>query len=514
MTLVHRVLSPKPVLTLEDYTRRFGGGGGLRKAHSQSAEDVIEVVAEAGLRGRGGAGFPTGRKWRTVRENASASRSTTVVVNAAEGEPGTFKDRTILRCNPYQVIEGALIAARVLDSSTIIIALKRSFTADVARVSAAVAEVREAGWADGVDLVVFEGPDEYLYGEETALLETLEGRLPFSRIAPPFRRGMSGLAQPGEDGDDATGLSAQVQMAGADDVSQASPALIDNVETLANIPKILDRGAAWFRTEGTDDSPGTIVCTITGHVRRPGVGEVLMGTTLREAIEEIGGGARVGAAITAVMPGVSNAIVPAHLLDTPLTYEAMASIGSGLGSAGFWVLDDSVDPVAAVAGVVDHIEDLGHTGIEAARRLMGAMAPVELDGRTLRSALVLLTVPEPRSGSPVTDIRFDGDDERLPVEIEGALLRIAQEALTNARRHAEAHRVVVTLTCQPSTVSLDIVDDGVGFDADAVAGRGFGLSSMRGRAQQLGGTLHVDAEPGRGSTINATIPLPHGSGTQ
>ena len=175
-------------------------------------------------------------------------------------------------------------------------------------------------------------------------------------------------------------------------------------------------------------------------------------------------------------------------------------------------LDD--DEAAAAVAEVDHIEDLGHAGIEAARRLMGAMAPVELDGRTLRSALVLLTVPEPRSGSPVTDIRFDGDDERLPVEIEGALLRIAQEALTNARRHAEARRVVVTLTCQPSTVSLDIVDDGVGFDADAVAGRGFGLSSMRGRAQQLGGTLHVDAEPGRGSTINATIPLPHGSGTQ
>ena len=175
-------------------------------------------------------------------------------------------------------------------------------------------------------------------------------------------------------------------------------------------------------------------------------------------------------------------------------------------------LDD--DEAAAAVAEVDHIEDLGHAGIEAARRLMGAMAPVELDGRTLRSALVLLTVPEPRSGSPVIDIRFDGDDERLPVEIEGALLRIAQEALTNARRHAEARRVVVTLTCQPSTVSLDIVDDGVGFDADAVAGRGFGLSSMRGRAQQLGGTLHVDAEPGRGSTINATIPLPHGSGTR
>lgn len=191
MTLVHRVLSPKPVITLADYTRRFGGGAGLRRARSQHAEDVIEVLAAAGLRGRGGAGFPTGRKWRTVRENASASRPTTVIVNAAEGEPGTFKDRTIMRCNPYQVIEGALVAAHVVEASSIIIALKRSFAADVARVSAAVAEVREAGWADEVELVVFEGPDEYLYGEETALLETLEGRLPFppDRATVPSRSG-------------------------------------------------------------------------------------------------------------------------------------------------------------------------------------------------------------------------------------------------------------------------------------------------------------------------------------
>lgn len=351
MTLVHRVLSPKPVATLADYIERFGGGAGLRRARAQSAEAVIEVVSAAGLRGRGGAGFPTGRKWRTIRENLSASMAATVVVNAAEGEPGTFKDRTILRCNPYQVIEGALIAAHVVDASTITIALKQSFGVDVAHVRVAVKEVRDAGWADDVDLVVFEGPDEYLYGEETALLETLDGRPPFPRIAPPFRRGVTELIEPGDGWDPASGLSARVEMAGADDALQAPPALVDNVETLANVPKILDRGAGWFRTEGTEASPGTIVCTITGRVRRPGVGEVLMGTTLRAAIDEIGGGPRPRATITAVMPGVSSAIIPGHLLDTPLTYEAMAAIGSGLGSAGFWVLDESVDPVAAVAGV-------------------------------------------------------------------------------------------------------------------------------------------------------------------
>jgi len=351
MTIVHRVLNPKPVPTLVDYIERFAGGEGLRRARAQSPEAVIEVVSSAGLRGRGGAGFPTGRKWRTVRENLSEPMAATVVVNAAEGEPGTFKDRTILRCNPYQVIEGALIAAHVVDAATIIFALKRSFGVDVARVREAVAEVRAAGWADGVDLVLFEGPDEYLYGEETALLEALDGRPPFPRIAPPFRRGVTEVFEPGAGADAASGLSARVEMAGADSASQAPPALVDNVETLANVPKIVDRGPEWFRTEGTNDSPGTIVCTITGRVRHPGVGEVLMGTTLREAIDEIGGGPRAGATVTAVMPGVSSAIIPGHLLDTALSYEAMAAIGSGLGSAGFWVLDESIDPVAAVAGV-------------------------------------------------------------------------------------------------------------------------------------------------------------------
>lgn len=168
-------------------------------------------------------------------------------------------------------------------------------------------------------------------------------------------------------------------------------------------------------------------------------------------------------------------------------------------------LDD--DNASATAAEVDHIEQLGRTGIDAARRLMGAMAPVELDDHTLRSALALLAVIDPQPGPLAVDVRFDGDDERVPIEIEGALLRIAQEALTNARRHAKANRVVITLTCQPSAVSIDIVDDGVGFDADAVRGPGFGLPSMRGRAEQLGGTLTIDSELGQGTTINATIPL-------
>ena len=164
----------------------------------------------------------------------------------------------------------------------------------MARVRAAIAEVTDAGWADGVELVGVRGPDEYLYGEETALLEVLDGRLPFPRIAPPFRRGVDEVVATDADTTSDSGLSAHVAMAGAGD-ELAPPTLVDNVETLANVPRIVDRGAAWFRTEGTEQSPGHHRVHDHRSVQHAGVGEVMMGTTLREAIELIGGGATAAA---------------------------------------------------------------------------------------------------------------------------------------------------------------------------------------------------------------------------
>jgi NADH:ubiquinone oxidoreductase subunit F (NADH-binding) len=284
-------------------------------------------------------------------ENRSSVEPTTVVVNGAEGEPGTFKDRSILRRNPYHVVEGALIAALAVGADHVIFALKRSFEQEVLRVRAAMAEVRVAGWAPGVGLEVFEGPDEYLYGEESALLETIDGRYPFPRIAPPFRRGVERVAIRNAGEAPGSGLAARVEMAGPTEDLLAPPALVDNVETLANVPRIIARGTAWFRTVGTEESPGTMVCTVTGSTRRHGVAEVIMGTPLRAVIEGIGGGPRPGRRIKAVLPGVSNGIIPAELLDAPVSYEGLSAIGSGLGSASFIVLDDSVDLTAVAAGV-------------------------------------------------------------------------------------------------------------------------------------------------------------------
>src|SRR5205807_4066483 len=211
MPLVHRVLPPQPVQSLEEYVTRRGGRG-MEAATHEDVEAIVAEIEASGLRGRGGAGFPTGRKWRTVRENASDVLATTVVVNGAEGEPGTFKDRTIMRRDPYAVIEGALIAGRVVAANSVVFGLKRTFVPEVSRMRAAIVEIQRAGWAEGIDLSVFEGPDEYLYGEETALLETLDGRYPFPRIAPPFRRGVTEVVEHADDVGTGSGLSAHVDM--------------------------------------------------------------------------------------------------------------------------------------------------------------------------------------------------------------------------------------------------------------------------------------------------------------
>jgi NADH-quinone oxidoreductase subunit F len=417
MPLVHRVLPPTPIESLEEYVKTRGGRG-IEAARHEDAEMLIAEVEAAGLRGRGGAGFPTGRKWRTVRENAADVLATTVVVNGAEGEPGTFKDRTIMRLDPYAVVEGAVIAARAVGANSVIFGLKRGFVPEVSRMRAAIAEMQREGWAEGVTLTVFEGPDEYLYGEETALLETLDGRYPFPRIAPPFRRGVTEVVEHADDVGSGSGLSAHVEMAGPRSETGAPPTLVDNVETMANVPRIISRGADWFRTEGTAESPGTIVCTITGSTRRAGVGEVLMGTPLREAIETIGGGPRRGHSIKAVLPGVSNGVILEPLLDTPLSYEALAAIGSGLGAGGFIVYDDTDDLAAVAAGVSRFL------AIESC----GQCTACKRDGLTLASLLASVA----RSEATERNLGEVGDLVRTVSEGARCYLGLQHEAVVGS----------------------------------------------------------------------------------
>lgn len=348
----HRVLPPEPYESLASYLAA-GGGAGLRSARAVRAEVVLAELEASGLRGRGGAGFPTATKWRTMASFASDVLRTSVVVNAAEGEPGTFKDRAILRANPYAVLEGALIAAHVVGSRSITIAVKQRFLIELARLRGAIAEVQLAGWSDEIVIEIAEGPTEYLFGEETALLEVVNGRPPFPRIAPPWRRGIIEVVLDPSDLSSGSGLAGEVQMATEVVGSVAPPALVNNVETLANIPAIIANGAEWFRSVGTQESPGTVVCTITGAVPRPSVIEVALGEPLRHVLDECRSGVEGSPLrpILAVMMGVSNAILTAAELDTPISYEDMKCAGSGLGSASFIVVEEGADPLALAAGV-------------------------------------------------------------------------------------------------------------------------------------------------------------------
>jgi NADH-quinone oxidoreductase subunit F len=366
MPLIWRVLDQRPVRSLREYVE-MGGGNAARLARQASPEEVVELLCTSGLRGRGGAGFPTGPKWRTVAASRSKRDVTTVVVNAAEGEPGTFKDRALLRTNPYRVLEGAMIAATTMRSDQICIGIKGTFAQEISRLTSAISEMREAGWLDDLDVQFVLGPSSYLFGEETALLEVIEGRQPFPRVTPPYRRGV----QVGS-----TRSAGRVNLATSGG-NEAPPALVDNVETLANVPLIVDLGAEWFRELGSERSPGTVICTVTGATRRSAVGEVAMGSTLREVIDLIGWGPRPGHSVQIVIAGTANAFISSDLLDTPLTYEAMKDAGSGLGSAGFIVFDERTEPASVAAGVARFlsIESCGQCehckgdGLDIAERL-------------------------------------------------------------------------------------------------------------------------------------------------
>ena len=301
------VLSAEPVASLEAYLDG-GGGQGLTAALRMDPEAIVDEVTAAGLRGRGGAGFPTGQKWASVID-AAGGGPVTIVCNAAEGEPGTFKDRALMRSDPYRLVEGMLIAMRALGATRSIIATKRRYEPEWSRLRAARDEIREAGWtgADGVEILL--GPDEYLFGEESALLEVVEGKLPLPRILPPYMYGVNAT------------------------MADPRPTVVNNVETLCHVSNILAAGAGAFREQGTQEAPGTMVFTVIGDVENPGVYELPLGTPLRTLLVDI---ARARD-IKAIYSGTSNGVVTPDLLDLPTDFDSFREAGSGLGSGGFIV---------------------------------------------------------------------------------------------------------------------------------------------------------------------------------
>ncbi len=330
------LLDGSPVNSLAEYEMR-GGGEALRMVNTIGADGVLDELERSGLRGRGGAGFPTAIKWRSIMAGGPGVGERFVVANGAEGEPGTFKDRALLRHNPYLLVEGVLIAARTIEARRAFIALKASFAVEAERVAEAVAEFAAAGRAPEVQVELVQGPDEYLFGEEKALLEVIEGEEPLPRMFPPYLYGLF-TTNP------QFGWSAGTT--GRDyEPDGSNPTLVNNIETLSTIPGIVRNGGDWHCGFGTEESPGTIICTISGDTVRHGVGEFELGTSVRDVIFELGGGLPEGRALKYVLSGISNPILRGEQVDTPLTYEHMAAAGAGLGTGGLIIYDDRTDPV-------------------------------------------------------------------------------------------------------------------------------------------------------------------------
>jgi NADH-quinone oxidoreductase subunit F len=328
------LLGDRALGTLDEYLATEIGGLGLARAQELGPQGTIDELGRSGLRGRGGAGFPTGRKWGSVVAGGTGRRY--VVCNGAEGEPATFKDRALMRANPYQLIEGALIAAFAIDAEAVYVALKASFEPEVARVTEAAREMQAAGICRDCEITIVAGPEDYLYGEEKALLEVIEGRAPLPRLFPPYEHGLFAT-------DIVTGWEG-ASGDGSANRRAANPTLVNNVETLSNVPHILARGADWFRARGTEESPGNLVCTIVGDVVAPDVGEVELGTALGDVIDAVGSGLAPGRTVKAVLPGVAAPVVVD--LSTPVSYEGFERSGSAMGAGGYYVLDDTACMVA------------------------------------------------------------------------------------------------------------------------------------------------------------------------
>jgi len=313
---------------IDGYLKVGGYEAWKRCVDGLSANEVVAELKKAGLRGRGGAGFPTGVKWDKVLNHRVKEHY--FVCNAGEHEPGTFKDRYLLKTLPHQLIEGCLIAAHTVQAKAAFIYVNHEYEEERENLKKALAEAQARGFVGknvlgkgyDVELQVFDGYGSYVAGEETAMLESMQGRPAMPRQKPPFYPTDFGL--------------------------YGKPTLVNNVETLCNIPRILYKGAAWFTQVGTEKCPGTMMFSLSGSVNRPGVYEMPMGVTIRELIEKCGGGVKGGRKIKAVFPGgPAFSMVTADQLDLQMDFDSLKKAGTGLGSAGTIVIDDATCMVAA-----------------------------------------------------------------------------------------------------------------------------------------------------------------------
>jgi NADH-quinone oxidoreductase subunit F len=309
MALAHA--DERDLTQLSEY-QAVGGYKTLRKARKMEPAAIVEELVKSNLRGRGGAGFPMGRKASFLAKGTG--KPTYLCVNADESEPGTFKDREIMLRNPHRLIEGCLITAHGIESKNVFIYLRGEYLDVFEVMRRTLDEARDARLFGGVTIVLHRGAGAYICGEESALLESLEGKRGQPRSRPPFPA-VSGL--------------------------YGSPTLINNVQTIATVPPIIEHGGDWYASIGPETSPGTVVFSLSGNVARPGNYELELGTPLRELVYEIGGGVPEGRELKALIPGGSSTtVMTPDQLDTPLDYNSVAEAGSQFGAAAVIVIDD------------------------------------------------------------------------------------------------------------------------------------------------------------------------------
>lgn len=320
---------------IDEYIARDGYSALARALTSMTPETIIKEIKDSGLRGRGGAGFPTGRKWEFTA--GAKGKEKYVICNADEGDPGAFMDRSIVESDPHSVLEGMTIGARAIGAQHGYIYIRSEYPIAVKRMRKAIKQAREYGLL-GEDILgtefdfevsVHRGAGAFVCGEETSLIASLEGRPPEPRIRPPFP------AQSGVWG---------------------KPTNINNVETWANVPEIINRGASWYSQLGTDTSKGTKVFSLVGKVKNTGLIEVPMGITLRKIIYDIGGGILEDKKFKAVQTGgPSGGCIPEELLDLPIDYERLTEVGSIMGSGGMIVMDEDTCMVDVARYFVDFL---------------------------------------------------------------------------------------------------------------------------------------------------------------
>ncbi len=324
---------PEPILTRnferpESHTlrvyRETGGYAALDTARAMEPAAITDEVKKSNLRGLGGAGFPTGMKWSFIPKDHAGP--VYLVVNADEGEPGTFKDRYILERDPHALIEGMLIAARAIRSALGFVYIRGEYVEPWRRCSGAVREAYDAGLlGHGFDIVVHRGAGAYICGEETGLISSLEGKKGWPKVKPPFPAIKGAFGQ---------------------------PTIVNNVETLACVPHIITRGAAWFAGLGTKSQGGTRIYSVSGRVMRPAIYEAPVRVTLRQLIYDYAGGVAGSGRLKAVVPGGSSApILTADEIDVAMDVESLQKAGTMIGSAGVMVMDDTVSIPDALAVV-------------------------------------------------------------------------------------------------------------------------------------------------------------------